>query len=1050
MSEFSWLPFFEEMLSVICKQYDKASLCTLFDEIFSEEGGRTDILSSGEQVQLQEVDPLTFVAYFHRNTDDKRIAYCKSAKASLQLKSEVPTDFAGIPSSNRQNTWFFTYSKSRGPVDIDVDWEFSRKLGMGQIDNDIFSKILGVKRVALSKLTAIMFTCKPSLYLCLNNTNLNYLETNGMKGARRFPAEIKKSDRPFDKYCDILSTIKQKLADTDFYVISHQAYLSGKKAPYSISPENMQFLMDRFQKRMPDFVDFANPGEKFPANETEYKSKALRRYQEELGNARVNQMIASGKGQEALQEIAKRIQTNLVSYQSWKAFGAKDDEICAMLSAFLNAAEGEYKGASTLKPIFERAKELQIKPAWDSYSTVLWAMNPDDYVPIKISYFRDLATEIGHELPKGRPNPKKMDLVWQWMRCFQEALEEYSPSDWIDVHSFIWTVCPGTYVNDVPPEKGKYWAIAPGRNAEFWDDFKENSVIAIGWDELGDLSQYNSKEEVRTRIQQHYGSETSKTNDALACYEFAHVIQPGDFVFAKKGRSTIIGFGKILSGYIYDNTRSKFQHTRKVEWLSEGNWELPKNSKIAIKALTDFTKYPDFVQSLLSRIKPGGGAKPPMDGKEISYWWLNANPKIWNFAEVEVGGRQTYTSHNKKGNKRRIYKHFEHARASDVVLGYVSSPDKEIVAVCQITQGLHETDDGMAIEFEKVEKLDVPVTLKELQAIPELENCEPLINNQGSLFKVTPAEYEIIRDLIDEKNPQKKIEVKKYTKAEALKDLFISDREFSDILNALVHKKNIILQGAPGVGKTYMAKRLAYALIGAWDEQKVQMIQFHQSYSYEDFMQGYRPNDQGKFDLRNGIFFEFCKRAQRDRSAKYVFIIDEINRGNLSKIFGELMMLIEADKRGSEFAVPLTYSLAGDETFYIPSNLYLIGTMNTADRSLAMVDYALRRRFSFIDLEPCFNAKFRKHLEGLRVKQHILDKIVDRMTYLNKQISSDLKNLGDGYRIGHSFFCPVEQRAEYGNDWYELIVKHEIEPLIREYWFDDVDKAEASINALLK
>jgi len=596
----------------------------------------------------------------------------------------------------------------------------------------------------------------------------------------------------------------------------------------------------------------------------------------------------------------------------------------------------------------------------------------------------------------------------------------------------------------VPDDNGnKYWVIAPGRNAEIWDDFKKNSIIAIGWDKLGDLNKYGSKEEIQESLQQLYGSETSPKNKSLACYEFAHVIQPGDFVFAKKGTSSIIGYGEILSGYTYDDTRPNFKHTRKVEWLSEGDWRLPKDSKLVLKTLTKCKKRSDFVKSMLARINQDGV-------KETKYWWLNANPKIWNFADVEIGGKQRYTSHNEKGNKRRIFKHFEDVKKGDIVLGYVASPDREIVSICKISQGLQDTDEGMAIEFEKVEELNVPVPLKELQAQPKLAQCEPLINNQGSLFKVTAEEYEIIRDLIDEKNPPRPDVVEKYTVSDAARDLFLSEKTFSDILLAIAHKKNIILQGAPGVGKTFIAKRLAYALVGAEDKQKVQMIQFHQSYSYEDFIQGYRPTDQGTFELKNGIFYEFCKRAQRDKASKYVFIIDEINRGNLSKIFGELMMLIEADKRGTEYAVPLTYAQTGDETFFIPANMYLIGTMNTADRSLAMVDYALRRRFSFIDLEPCFNLRFRSHLKGLGVGQEVIGKIIERMTHLNKQISSDLKNLGEGFRIGHSFFCPDGQKQEYGDEWYELVIKHEIEPLIREYWFDDIDKAEASINNLLK
>jgi 5-methylcytosine-specific restriction protein B len=260
------------------------------------------------------------------------------------------------------------------------------------------------------------------------------------------------------------------------------------------------------------------------------------------------------------------------------------------------------------------------------------------------------------------------------------------------------------------------------------------------------------------------------------------------------------------------------------------------------------------------------------------------------------------------------------------------------------------------------------------------------------------------------------------------------------------------LQGPPGVGKSYIAKRLAYTLIGSKDEDKVEMVQFHQAYSYEDFIQGYRPTADGIFRLKNGVFYRFCEKARKDGSNDYVFIIDEINRGNLSKIFGELMMLIESDKRSQEYALALTYSTEAekeqlDGRFYVPSNVHLIGMMNTADRSLALVDYALRRRFSIIDLQPEFNSpKLSDHLFSKGVAKETVQFIIARMTDLNIQISKD-NNLGRGFCIGHSFFCP-NKVGEYGKDLFSQVVKYEIIPLIREYWFDNDKMVEAAIRML--
>jgi 5-methylcytosine-specific restriction enzyme B len=432
-------------------------------------------------------------------------------------------------------------------------------------------------------------------------------------------------------------------------------------------------------------------------------------------------------------------------------------------------------------------------------------------------------------------------------------------------------------------------------------------------------------------------------------------------------------------------------------------------------------------------------------------WWLNANPKIWKLSDMKVNEIEDYNSYTQTGTKRRIFKHFQNLKIGDKIIGYVTFPESYIDSICEVTNIFKEKDEVVRFEFKKIEQFKNPVTLNELKSIPELENCEPIINNQGSLFKVTDEEYENISLLIDEKNP--KTHPNKpiiYTSEHALSELFIEERQYDEICNILKYKKNIILQGPPGVGKTFIAKRIAYSIMGVKDTNRVQMIQFHQSYSYEDFIQGYRPTESGGFERKDGVFFEFCKKAQRDPDNSYFFIIDEINRGNLSKIFGELMMLIEKDKRGKEFAIPMTYSKSEDETFYIPANLYFIGTMNTADRSLAMVDYALRRRFGFVSLQPAFElSKYKDFLLNKNMTPELADKVIRNMKKLNENISADNKNLGEGYQIGHSYFCPDGNEADIDENWYKGVINNEIKPLLNEYWFDNPDKVKEEINRLL-
>ena len=282
--------------------------------------------------------------------------------------------------------------------------------------------------------------------------------------------------------------------------------------------------------------------------------------------------------------------------------------------------------------------------------------------------------------------------------------------------------------------------------------------------------------------------------------------------------------------------------------------------------------------------------------------------------------------------------------------------------------------------------------------------------------------------------------------ASFLADSFLEAGQIQSILTALHRKKNVILQGPPGTGKTFIAKRLAHEMMGERAPARIELVQFHQSYSYEDFIQGYRPRASGGFELRDGVFHRFCGRARRDLARPYFFIIDEINRGNLSKIFGELMMLIEADKRGEE--VQLTYSAEG-ERFSIPPNVHLIGTMNTADRSLAMVDYALRRRFAFFDMPPQFNEKFRAHLVDRGFAPAFVDDLMERLKALNAEIGGD-SNLGKGFEIGHSYFCGGLLEGSDEHDWLRAIIQNELKPQLEEFWFDDLDKASKQVELLMK
>lgn len=445
-------------------------------------------------------------------------------------------------------------------------------------------------------------------------------------------------------------------------------------------------------------------------------------------------------------------------------------------------------------------------------------------------------------------------------------------------------------LGDADVETVRYWLYAPGRGACMWDEFYSCGIMGLAWGEIGDLTAYAHKEDLKAQMLQTYPENGTQKNDIHALWQFANEMKPGDVVFVKKGRSEILGRGIVTGDYVHDPEGGHYPNCRAVRWTSSGNW--PIDERLAMKTLTEITDYPE----LLSRI-------------------------------------ETF---------------FE------------------------------DSDD-------------------------EVDNEEPLV--------VFPE----------------------YSARQFLDEVYIGEERYDATVGVLRAKKNIILQGAPGVGKTFAAKRLAYSMMGVKDASRVMLIQFHQSYSYEDFIEGYRPSGQG-FELVKGAFYSFCKKAADDEDNEYFFIIDEINRGNLSKIFGELFMLIESDKRGPKNKLQLLYSR---ELFYVPRNVYIIGMMNTADRSLAMLDYALRRRFAFVELRPAFDSEgFREYCAGLDNPR--FEALVREVESLNRAITED-ESLGEGFCIGHSYFCNME--ADSCTDAaLASIVEYELIPMLKEYWFDEPGK----------
>lgn len=533
----------------------------------------------------------------------------------------------------------------------------------------------------------------------------------------------------------------------------------------------------------------------------------------------------------------------------------------------------------------------------------------------------------------------------------------------------------------------------------------------------------------------HSNTKAKDTSKVSQGQTFMKTIKKGDYFYLCYGSSiqllgqftseSAVENPEMMDGWYERGYRVIARSNNTASYEGAKKWWTPNDNSTCIKVdesdhalFEELILQPYFEMSVDDLFN---GANEPK-----RYWWLTANPKIWSFADIKIGEEQSYTLYNENGNKRRVFQNFLDAKVGDIVIGYEANPVKKIVAIAEITQ----TNDGNNIYFAKTEALSVPIEYSVLKAYPELEKMEFFVQPNGSLFKLTKGEFDFIMDIIREENPVKPAtaSVTKYTKADFLSKVFMTEERY-DVLEALLrYKKNVILQGAPGVGKTFAAKKLAYAMMGEVDDSRIELVQFHQNYSYEDFIMGYRP-DGADFKLTDGVFYRFCQTAANHPDKEYFFIIDEINRGNMSKIFGELMMLIEKDYRGTK--ATLAYS---GMPFSVPENLYIIGMMNTADRSLAMIDYALRRRFSFFEMEPGFNSEgFRNYQNAFA--NETFNALIDQIKVLNKEIAED-SSLGRGFRIGHSYFCGREE-AGCTTDWMRSVVEFDILPMLSEYWFDE-------------
>lgn len=627
--------------------------------------------------------------------------------------------------------------------------------------------------------------------------------------------------------------------------------------------------------------------------------------------------------------------------------------------------------------------------------TYLTFHNPEKYTFYKNSFYKKMCELLNER------EAKKNEKYEHYLFLVNRIIEDYIQDD-NELIDLVKTYIPDYYdgsnhlllTQDIlyqmldKRESVNYWLYAPGENAHKWEEFYENGIMGLGWDDLGDLNNYKTKNEIKKKLQELENVDSSKQNDTAANYEFHKVIKEGDIIIVKKGISELLGYGEVISDYFYDETRDSYQKCREVDWKLKGNWKVDFN--LPVKTLTDVTKYPTedpnyskYYEKLMAIMEN------PINSKSNEKDVFNFNIPLNQILYGPPGTGKTYTLQNK------FFEKFTIKESSLTREQYLENLVSELNWWQVISIAV------LDLQLTKVNDIHEHEIVKAKEKISDSKTVRPTIWGQLQRHTILDCEFVNVKDRSEPLYFNKDENSNWSIDNELLTQYY---PESFDILNGI---QNFTGNEAVSI-KNY------------------EFITFHQSFSYEDFIEGIKPKlEEGEsdlsFEIKDGVFKKLCLKAEADPENDYALFIDEINRGNVSAIFGELITLIETDKRlgnKNELKVRLPYS---KKEFGVPSNVYIIGTMNTADRSVEALDTALRRRFSFIEMMPNEKVFEKLNFTDSYDRKGIMQKINQRIEVL----------LDRNYTLGHSYFIKEDFKNSFEN---------EIIPLLQEYFYNDYGK----------
>ena len=1007
---FTWVPIHMELAEKLREYKERSGELVGILSRMKGKGLPTIPLDDGVEEPnikvLEEIDPFTFYSNFNRAvTDANRMKMWEMVKEELNLSSDVPTNFDGLPTYNMQAARLFWHAPSRDEDHIPLLWEFFTHVltaTLEELDLELMDRCLGKTGVGLAYLTIGMYWIRPKTFVSTDRKNCEKASKLGIVG------DIKTA------------------SDYQTWLIALLEKLEGKTMAFS-ADAHLEAIGSKVGGQD---IDSGLPWKSLV--EKYHYDKAYRNQAVEMLGQKLNTTLQCKAKRRSVRDVAEN-----------------------MRAACMLSLTQPYK--FFCPPEIER--EL-LGNGEDNY-VLLVIGHPASVFAIPINELRDNLDRI--PLDKNRRAYFVENKEDQFFIKMEE--NEHFPID-----EFLIGKCSIPQVDHKSSKEGLGHPFDKTFNDldeanEVLDLFRK-TILTLQDDEqerMGQLVFGLSKQGKAYRISLNFGHWAVLRYQYNLGWSLTLPTPVAEKTIGKDLGSFATGIdGVNYTFYLFDDPEfdigevlEEFEST--VPKIAEkySNWDSSPYRSSHQPVLYEVTMSLERREDLLRK----GFSGETNVGQASKTLWLLApgqGAKKWESYQSEgvasIGWNETGDLHN-LGDKKSIREALDNndpdsssAQAAKMLhdFGKVMEPGdlifakdgrKAVVGWGVITSDYRldpSVDEKNSDSHHHIR--DVDWKSSERWKVPE-GKLLPLktltrYNEGDEVYNLLTEKY------LTEENAEI-VELPDYSKEEALKELFLGEEKFDKIIQTLRRKKNLVLQGAPGTGKTFIAKRIAFTLMGVKDDSRAQMIQFHQSSSYEDFIQGFRPNADGQFVLRDGVFHQFCQLAKGSPDDDFVFIIDEINRGNLSKVFGELMMLIEPDKRDPRYAMPLSYSEGQDEPFYVPENLYMIGTMNTADRSLSLVDYALRRRFAFIEMEPYFESPtFKETLAKREISSAMVTRIRSIMSELNKKIEEDAMNLGKGFRVGHSFFVPSSKVSDE-EEWFNGIIEFEILPLIEEYWMDD-------------